>query len=228
MVGYDGAQYVSQEERRVDQQQQSRWRKRGLWTGGIIVTLVVLVVLIRLGYAYHWTGFGQSKVNGEVQPSKTLWDWLSLLIVPGVLALGGYLFARSENLRAQEIADQQRSLDREIADQRRQDDMLQSYLDGMAQLLTDKDRPLHRARPGDSLSTVARARTLTVLTKLDSGRKGVLLRFLYEAGLLDKDTPVFDIGRADLTGVDLSAAALSDATMPPPLFSPGSPPPMGL
>jgi hypothetical protein len=57
----------------------------------------------------------------------------------------------------QDIANQQRNLDREIADERRQDDMLLAYLAGMSQLLTDKDRPLHRAQLGDSLSTVARA-----------------------------------------------------------------------
>ena len=44
-----------------------------------------------------------------------------------------------------ENADQQRTLDRELADERRQDDMLQAYLDGMSQLLSDKERPLHRA-----------------------------------------------------------------------------------
>ena len=54
----------------------------------------------------------------------TLWDWLDLLIIPFVLALGGYLFTRSEN----------RS-NREIADDRRQDDTLQAYLDGMSQVL---------------------------------------------------------------------------------------------
>jgi hypothetical protein len=41
---------------------------------------------------------------------KSLWDWLKLLIVPVVLllggALGGYFFTRSENRRAQRIADQ--------------------------------------------------------------------------------------------------------------------------
>src|SRR5215218_5549255 len=87
-VGYDGGQHVREErwveeiQQQVDQLQQARWRKRVLWAGGIIVTLVVLVVLIRIGRAYHWTGFSQSKVAEDVQPAKTLWDWLDLLIIP--------------------------------------------------------------------------------------------------------------------------------------------------
>src|SRR5829696_945528 len=150
------------EEHLMDQQQQSRWRPtRGqlLWAGSIVGVVAVLL-LIRLGYTYPWTGFGESKVNEAVQPAKTLWDWLGLLIVPVVLAVGGYFFTRSESRRIQQSAEEQRALDREIADQRtqedrviaqersetdrqiadqrRQDDMLQAYLDQMGQLLLDK------------------------------------------------------------------------------------------
>jgi hypothetical protein len=52
----------------VDQGQQAPWRKRAAWISGIILTLVIVIVLIRLGYAYRVTGFGQYKVDGEVQP----------------------------------------------------------------------------------------------------------------------------------------------------------------
>jgi uncharacterized protein YjbI with pentapeptide repeats len=189
-------------------QQQSRWRptrRQLLWTAGIVA---VLVVLIRIGYDYDWTGFGQSKVNEEVKPSKTLWDWLKLLIVPAVLAIGGYLFTRSENKRTRQSTEEQMDLDREIADERRQDDMLQAYLDGMSQLLTDKDRPLHRAQPSDSLSTVARARTLTVLPRLGGVRKGSVVQFLYEADLIARGYPILDLSGADLSGADLNGANL--------------------
>jgi len=197
----------------VDDQQQSRWwptRSQVLWAGSI-VGVIALLLLIRLGYAHRWTGFGQYKVNGEVQPFKTLWDWLDLLIVPIVLALGGYLFTRSENRRTQDIADQQRDLDRQIADDRRQDDTLQAYLDGMSQLLTDKDRPLHEAQLGDSLSTIARARTLTVLSRLDGDRKRSVVQFLYEAKLISKDRAVLDLKEADLSGANLSEGHLPGA-----------------
>jgi hypothetical protein len=78
---------------------------------------------MRIGYTYQWTGFGQSKVSEDIQPAKTLWDWLDLLIVPAMLALGGYLFTR---------------WDRRAAVQQAQDATLQAYVDRMAQLLTDE------------------------------------------------------------------------------------------
>jgi hypothetical protein len=97
----------------------------------------------------------------------------------------------------------------------------------MSQLLTDKDRPLYRARRGDSLSTVARARTLTVLTRLDKVRKGSVVQFLSESGLITGNRPILDLRQADPGGADLSdakgvtneelerqAKSLEDATMP--------------
>jgi hypothetical protein len=183
-------------------------REQKLWTTRIVIMLVVLLgILTLVGLPFD----------------ITLWDWLDLLIIPIVLALGGYLFTRSENRRTQEIANQQRAVDRELADERRQDDMLQAYLDGMSQLLTDKDRPLHKARVGDSLSTVARARTLTVLPRLNGDRKGSVMQFLYESGLIianeakDRTTIISvrgsDLSDADLSGANLIRADLSEATL---------------
>src|SRR5829696_4553294 len=131
------------EEYQVDQQQQdgqqrqSRWhptRRQLLWAGAT-VGLVLFTIAILIGYRYD----------------ITLWNWLKLLVVPAVIAAGGLWFNT-----------QQREREQRIASERAQDDTLQAYLDGIAQLLTDKDRPLHRASVGDSLSTAARARTLTV------------------------------------------------------------------
>jgi hypothetical protein len=166
---------------------------------------LVIVIIAVCGYVFGWEWTGLAK--------RTFWDWLSLLIVPIVLALGGYFFTRSENRRTREDADRQRSLDREIEDERRQDDMLQAYLDGMSQLLTDKGRPLHRAQRGDSLSTVARAGTLTVLTRLEGERKGSVVRFLYESGLITKDRLILDLRSADLSEANLSEAILREANL---------------
>jgi len=174
---------------------------------GVVIGLTIVIIAV-CGYVFGsewtWTGLTKPKL-------RTFWDWLSLLIVPVVLALGGYFFTRSENRRTREDADRQRSLDRQIADERRQDDMLQAYLDGMSQLLTDGARPLHRAQLGDSLSTVARARTLTVLTRLEGERKGSVVRFLYESGLITKPRLILDLRDADLSNADLGIADLSEA-----------------
>jgi len=196
----------------VDQQEQSRWRptrRQVLWTVGIVVAVVVAFIFLGYVREWRWTGF----VGDKDFSKKTLWDWLELLIVPVVLALGGYLFARSENSRTQKIAEEQRTLDREIADEQRQDDVLQAYLEGVSQLLTDKDQPLHRAQLRDSLSMVARARTLTVLTRLDGKRKASVVQFLYESGLIIKNQLVVVLRDADLSEADLNGTYLSEADL---------------
>src|SRR5215207_5659335 len=53
----------------------------------------------------------------------TLWQWLDLLIIPAVLAIGGFLFTQSENRAS-----------RFVAEQRAQDEALQAYLDQMSQM----------------------------------------------------------------------------------------------
>ena len=174
---------------------------------------LTIVIIATCGYAFGWAWTGLTEPSITDPKQRTFWDWLSLLIVPIVLALGGYLFTRSESRRTKEDAERQRAVDREIADERRQDDTLQAYLDGMSQLLTDKERPLHRASVGDSLSMVARARTLTVLPTLNANRKRSVLQFLYEAGLIDKEHPIVDLTGADLRGADLSGAFLSEADL---------------
>jgi uncharacterized protein YjbI with pentapeptide repeats len=181
----------------VNQQQQSRrqpTRTQVAWIGIGIVAVLFVAVVVFGGYYFEWKWTGY--------PKRTPWDWVDLLIVPVVLALGGYLFTRSETRRTQEIADEQR-----------QDDTLQAYLDGMAQLLADKERPLHRARPDDNLSVGARARTLTALSRLDNSRKRNVLQFLYEAGLITTNRVVLDLRGAALNGADLRGADLSGANL---------------
>ena len=190
----------------MDQQQQSRWRptrRQLLWTGAA-VALLLLTAAILIGYRY----------------GITLWDWIKLLVVPAVIAGGSLWF----NV-------QQREREQRIASERAQDETLQAYLDGMAELLTDKDQPLHSAQPGDSLSTVARARTLTVLGRLDGGRKRSVLQFLYESGLIYKEQTLLseldlierrpnivslqqaDLSKAHLNGIGLGYANLSMADL---------------
>jgi hypothetical protein len=191
----------------VYQQQQPRWWKRVLWLGGILVALVIVLVLIRIGYAPSWTsftGFGQHKVKQDVQPTKTLWDWLDLLIVPIVLAIGGYLFTRSENRSTQAAAER-----------RAQDDALQAYLDNMSEMLIpNTDQPsLYDESPPDSLRTVARARTLTVLPRLAGDGKGRIVQFLRESNLIprvvrDEQGEVVKEKIVDLSGANLREANL--------------------
>jgi hypothetical protein len=135
-----------------------------LWAGGIAALVFLIVVICGYLLGWKWTGL----------PKRTLWDWLDLLIIPLVLALGGYLFTLSEN-QATRVA----------AEQRGQDEALQAYLDQIGQLLLDKN--LRGSEAGSEVRSLARARTLTLLPRLDGGRKGRVVQFLYESGLIDKD-----------------------------------------
>jgi uncharacterized protein YjbI with pentapeptide repeats len=173
-------------------------RNQKLWAvRGAIVLVVLLGVLTLIGLPFD----------------ITLWQWLNLLIVPAVIAAGGIWFNRQQRERELEIAAQQRTRDQEIEKQRAQDEALEAYLDQMSQLLLDKDRPLRRSKEGDEVRTLARARTLTVLPRLDSERKGSVVRFLYESGLITKDRRILDLSKAELSEASLWRATLNGANL---------------
>jgi hypothetical protein len=201
-VGYDDSQQVRDEERSVKQKQKPRersfirelmpdWRPtRGqlLWTTRFAILLVVtLGVLTLIGLPF----------------GITLWEWLKLLIIPVVIAAGGLWFNRQQRERELEIAEHQRERDLKIAEQRTQDEALEANLEQISQLLIDKER----------LSVVGRARTLALLPRLDSQRKGIVVRFLCESGLINKNNPVLHLADADLSGANLRGANLMEASL---------------
>jgi uncharacterized protein YjbI with pentapeptide repeats len=138
---------------------------------------------------------------------KTLWDWLQLLIVPVVLSLISVVFAWQQDIRQDQIESKRAKAERELARERAQDEALQAYLSQMGSLLLEKD--LRKSAKDSEARTLARARTLTVLSRLNSARKARLLQFLYEAGLLHKENRVIDLNGADLSGIDLHLSNLS-------------------
>jgi hypothetical protein len=175
----------------VDQQTVSQARKRVLWAAGIGAALALSITVFG-GYLFGWKWTGL--------PKQTFWDWLALLIVPIVLAIGGYLFTRSDN-RATRAA----------AERRAQDDALQAYLDNMSgMLIPSKDQPsLYDEHPPGSLSSVARARTLTVLPRLGQDLKARVVQFLYESDLITENRVIVNLKGANLSYANLSYADLS-------------------
>jgi uncharacterized protein YjbI with pentapeptide repeats len=161
---------------------------------------------------------------------KTLWDWMGLLIVPVVLSLITVVFAWQQDIRqneiekkraqqAQKIEGQRAEAERELAEQRADDEALQSYLDQMRGLLLERD--LRASEKGSEVRTLARARTLTVLGRLDPSRKTALMQFLVDADLIqrvDGRDPIIGLSGADLKDAvvmdaDLSGANLGDANL---------------
>jgi hypothetical protein len=177
----------------------STLRKILPWALGVAaLTLAAAIIVAVLIYGYRsrpgWVG-----VSG-----KKFWDYLELLIVPAVLTIGVTWLNWAQRQRERQAEDAQQKLQLAVEDQRAQDAALQAYLDQMSQLLIDEK--LRRDTRGD---VVARARTLTILGRLDDGgRKGSILQFLYEAGLIFKDNPLLSLSGADLSDVDLSRASL--------------------
>src|SRR5215211_8056161 len=142
----------------------------------------------------------------------TVRDWLELLIVPLVLVGIGLLFENQQANRQQAMEEQQQALEerraeaeRELADQRAQDEALQAYLSQMGSLLLEKD--LRESEEDSEVRTLARARTLTVLGRLDPSRRSAVMEFLVEAELVQSVEGSEPIIR--LAGTDLSAASLS-------------------
>ena len=138
----------------------SSWQQRRqpwIVVGTVGVAVVVLIIVISAGYRFDWTGF----------KGRTLWDWLNLLgtlAIPVVVGLGATWYT----------AQQGKVSDRENTDNQRET-ALQVYFDKMSELLL-----IHKLRASakdNEIRRIARARTLTVLPRLDRKRKRSLLLF---------------------------------------------------
>lgn len=159
----------------------------------------------RLGSkVWEWTGFGEKK----------LWEWLQLLsalAIPVVLTFAGFWFTSQQARHQQNIEERRAQAERKLEEQRAQDTALQSYLDQMGALTLNEN--LRDSEEGSEARTLARARTLTVLGRLDPIRKRSAIQFLYESSLIDKADPIVDLSNADLRSVDLRLKDLSGADL---------------
>jgi uncharacterized protein YjbI with pentapeptide repeats len=152
---------------------------------------------------------------------STLRDWLPILIaaaIPILIFLGTRAITLQqtdlENQRAtqaQKIENRRAEAERELAEQRAQDEALQAYLDQMSVLLLEKN--LRGSEEDSEVRTLARARTLTALGRLDLFRKTDVIQFLLEAKLVQEvegKEPIIRLGDDDL---DLSYIILGDVNL---------------
>jgi hypothetical protein len=154
----------------------------------------------------RWTGFG----------NKTIWDWLQLLIVPLALVGLGLAF----DLRQQAVEDRRAERERDLAEQRAQDEALRAYLDQMGQLILERN--LLEAEDNDPVYALAHARTRTILARLDAEQNRTVTRFLTTTGLTGierGDRPTIsllaniELRDANMSGADLSGADLGGANL---------------
>jgi uncharacterized protein YjbI with pentapeptide repeats len=179
-------------------------------------------------------------IKGTGFSEKALWDWLMLigvLAIPVAVAFGTLLISLQQTQSSQQASERQHQTDIQIANEQQQEATLQIYLDHISDLLLNH-KLLESKHSGDEVRDVARIWTLTTLRRLDPTHKRVVVKFLYEAGLIggyesingsgmrrdaivalnDADLSGVKLGGvnlsyADLSGATLSSAGLSQATL---------------
>ena len=168
--------------------------------------LIVAALLVWASYLRFVRGFGWAPFTGFA--TKTIWDWFDLLIVPTILAVGGFAFSYLQDRRDQK----RKEADQAVAQDGQWEAALQSYLDKMTDLLLEYK--LRSPGATEEVRVVARSRTMATLRMLDADRGGTVIRFLYEAGLInDAAAPTVSLAGGDLTNADLHGAMLSGVNL---------------
>ena len=196
---------------------------------GVLVAVIALIVLFILGYIFNWAWIGVGPYispphsqSSDFQRGKTLYDWLQLFFIPAAIAFGVVWFSRLQQQRDQQLAEKRVQTEREAAEKQAQterdiawynqrEQALQAYIDSLSGLLLEKN--LRESQPEDEVRKIARVRTLIVLPRLDGKRKGLVLEFLYESGLIDKGQCIIDLSGADLSLADMLLINLGKADL---------------
>lgn len=199
-----------------------------------IFIILILMALIIVGYSATWTGFGdRTLANGDIlQPSKTLWDWMELILIPIILFLVAFYFNETNRRSDQSRTELQLKVENDRSNNAEQHQILQTYLDRMQDLILDKG--LLESDETMPISRFARTLTLTTLSRLNPNRKSTILTFLDEMKLIqrykgkliislsgaDLECVGFPYGifRVNLHGADLSGADLQEAKLDYPNF----------
>ncbi|GCE09525.1 hypothetical protein KDAU_68540 [Dictyobacter aurantiacus] len=165
------------------------------WSMSLALALSICSILIFLGYYLSWRWTGMS--------GKTFWDWMQLFIVPAVLTIGGVLYTHSRSEDERKRIDASQEAEKQQALDKQREDALQYYFTSLSELLLKEDLIAN-----SKAQVLAQARTITTLRMLDPVRRGMVLRFLSEARLVD-----LGIGLDSLRGIDLHETDLSNINL---------------
>jgi len=150
----------------------------------LILGLIVLAIIVYFLYynrESNWTGF----------KSKTLWDRAELLLVPILIAIGGWAFTMMQdksNVRTEKENFQQ--------------SFLENYLNVITELMLDGK--LRESDKDSEIRNIARARTINFFNTADNSRAGLILQFLYESNLINSPKPLIDLTGIELMNKDFS------------------------
>jgi hypothetical protein len=143
----------------------------------------------------------QQKSGWLRRMGRVLRDYAAL--IAALLALVGVIFTQIVTANSAQDLEEARAREAE----------LQTYFNDMGEMLLDENRPLPDAEPSGPLSSLARAKTLTILERLDGQRKGIVLLFLRESQLILAERSVVDLRGANLSDGDLSDEDLREADL---------------
>jgi Pentapeptide repeats (8 copies) len=144
------------------------------------------------------------------QPTWATYVKAALAIVPVLALLGGgvqFLLQQSDNTRQLRSQQNQTTLD--------------NYLNQMSTMILNYNLPA--TKKGTPVNNLAIGLTDTTVRDLDGGRRGTLIRYLWEQGLINVPVPVLnlyvidlnrvDFAEANLFGIDLATDFLTDADL---------------
>jgi len=198
-------------------------------------TLVIAIIVILIGYQFDWTGFNTSSITAQTNatkgttlptnltvtlPSKTLYDWMQLLIIPFVIAVAGYVINITISRGEQEATIQRDKTERDIALERQHEATLKEYHDKMSELLLHEN--LRNSSKGDEVRNIANIWTALTLSRVDVIRKYDLVAFLSTSKLIEADNIVdlegcyldeVDFSDSNEIGLNLSGAIMTKANL---------------
>lgn len=158
---------------------------------------------------------------------RTLWEWIGLLVIPVSLALIGFGLSivqedRSAARESTRLAiETERESTRAAGSERLEGTMeanrsnaiaLQAYLDDMSVILLNQDLR------DEKVKATIQARTVSVISELDSDRNRTVITFLRGVGLLDwilagQDLILCELHSVNLSGANLRGALFSGSDM---------------
>jgi hypothetical protein len=180
--------------------------------GAVVGVIVARLVLVGFAGMFDFAG---KTVWDYRFAGKTVWNYLDVFLVPVAVAgaTAWLTWKQNRRQRRDEAAQERHAL--AVENQQAQDEALRAYLDQIGQQLLDEKRPLLVSEQDESekdavVRTLARARTLTLLARIDGDRKSSVVQFLYESQLIVRHGKGLPYpGIVDLSGADLSKADLA-------------------
>ena len=170
--------------------------------GSLAAKHVLLIITVLAGTLVFWIIWKTYAAKNLGFSAKTLWDWMELLVVPAIFLLIGAGFTYTQKQTEQSIAKKSRELDRNIALERQQQQILENYINSMTGLLLNSGLGQENAQ--QSVTSLASALTVNAIIELEPKRNKQIIHFLFHAFLLTSGQGTHLLRGVDLSGVNLS------------------------